>query len=63
MSKTRQFPLSLGARVNHREMARVDAAARIRGVNRSEYIRAATFRMVEEDLRRAAADLEVGPDQ
>ena len=59
MGIARRYPLSLGARVNHREMARIDAAATLRGINRSDYVRLATFRLVDADLHDAAQGHEL----
>lgn len=46
--------LTLAGRVNEREMARVDAAATIRGMSRADYVRAVVLPQAAEDLRRAA---------
>ena len=50
----RAHPLTLGARVDDRELAEVDAAARLKGLNRSEYLRAAVLTQAKRDLRAAA---------
>lgn len=47
----RAHPLTLGARVSGRELARVDAASRLVGLSRSEYLRAAVLPQAERDLR------------
>ena len=48
---TRQ--LTVGTRVNEKELARLDAASRLQRLNRSDYLRQAALRMAEEDLRAA----------
>ena len=47
----RAHPLTLGVRVNDRELSRVDAAARLRGLSRSEYLRKIVLPQAECDLR------------
>ncbi len=47
----RSYPLTLGCRVNDREQARVDAAARLKNLTRAEYVRAAVLPQAERDLR------------
>ena len=51
----RSHPLTLGARVDDRALARVDAAARLRGLSRSEYVRAVMAEQSERDLRAEVA--------
>ena len=55
-----RFPLTVAARVNDREMARVDAASRLRGVVRAEYVRLVVLEATERDLR-AAIETSDGP--
>jgi len=43
--------LTLGCRVNDREQARVDAAARLKNLTRAEYVRAAVLPQAERDIR------------
>ncbi len=51
----RSYPLSLGCRVDFREQARIDAAARLKDLTRAEYVRAAVLPQAERDLRVEAA--------
>jgi uncharacterized protein (DUF1778 family) len=53
----RSHPLTLAGRVNERQLARVDAAARLRGTTRSEYVRETMLAQAERDLR---AEVENG---
>ena len=61
----RSYPLTLGCRVDFREQARIDAAARLRDLTRAEYVRAAVLPQAERDLRAEVAaaygDLGVAP--
>lgn len=57
----RSHPLTLGCRVTSREQARVDAAARLRGLTRSEYLRLAVLGWAERDLRREFSPDPAGP--
>lgn len=50
----RGHPLTVGCRVTEREQARIDAAARIRGLSRAEYVRAVVLPRAADDLREAA---------
>ena len=54
----RSRPHTFGARVDERELARVDAASRLRGLSRSEYLRAAVLSQAEKDLRAEVAATE-----
>lgn len=56
----RARPLTGGTRFDDRELARVDAAARLKGLNRSEYLRAAVLVQAERDLR---AEVETPDDR
>ena len=47
----RAHPLTVGVRVNAQQLARVDAAARLKEQSRSEYLRAVLLRQAERDLR------------
>ncbi len=49
----RAHPLTLAGRVNEPQLAKVDAAARLRGLTRSEYVRAVMLEQAERDLRAA----------
>ena len=51
----RAHPLTLAGRVNDRQLARVDAAARLRGLTRSEYVRTVMSAQAERDLRAEVA--------
>ena len=51
----RAHPLTLAGRVNDRQMARVDAAAMLRGLTRSEYVREVMSAQAERDLRAELA--------
>jgi hypothetical protein len=51
----RSHPLTLAGRVNPAQLARVDAACRLRGLTRSEYVRAVVLDAAARDLR---AELE-----
>ncbi len=51
----RNYPLTLGCRVNDREQARVDAAARLKNLTRAEYVRAAVLPQAERDIRDEVA--------
>jgi uncharacterized protein (DUF1778 family) len=46
---------TIGGRVNEAELARVDAAARLQGVQRARFIVAATLARSTEVLKRAAS--------
>ena len=46
----RARPLTAGTRIDERELAEVDAAARLKGLNRSEYLRAAVVTQAKRDL-------------
>ena len=54
----RSHPLTLGCWVDDREQARIDAAARLRGLTRSEYVRAVVIPASERDLRDEVAATE-----
>ena len=54
----RSQPRTLGARVDDRVLARVDAAARLRGLSRSEYVRAVMAAESERDLRAEVAETQ-----
>lgn len=54
----RSQPFTLGTRCGERTLARVDAAARLRGLSRSEYVRAIMIAASERDLR---AEMEGEP--
>ena len=47
----RAHPLTLAGRVNERQLAKVDAACRLRGVTRSEYVRSVMLSQADRDLR------------
>ena len=49
---TRRFPYFIATRVTDGEQRRVDAAARLRGVNRAQYVRLAVLAAAEADIRR-----------
>lgn len=51
----RSHPFTVAGRVNERQLARVDAAARLKGITRSEYVRDVVLLQAERDLR---AELE-----
>ena len=51
----RSYPSTLGCRVNDREQARVDAAARLKNLTRAEYVRAAVLPQAERDIRNEVA--------
>ena len=55
----RSHRLTLAGRVNDRQLARVDAAARLRGINRSEYVRTIMVAQAERDLRAELAEEEL----
>ena len=57
---TRRHSLTLAGRVNERQLARVDAAARLRGINRSEYVRKIMLAQAERDLRAEVENGEAG---
>ena len=59
---TRRHPLTLAGRVNERQLARVDAAARLRGINRSEYVREIMLAQAERDLRAEVENGEAGAE-
>ena len=54
----RSHPLTLGCRVDDREQARIDAAARLRGLTRSEYVRVVVIPASERDLRAEMAETQ-----
>lgn len=47
-----RYPHTLGCRVNDREQARVDAAARLQGIPRAHYVKRVVLAAAERDLRR-----------
>lgn len=47
----RKYPHTGAGRFNDRELARIDAAARLRGLNRAQYVRQALLERAEADLR------------
>ena len=59
--RSRRFHVS--GRVYEEEQARVDAAARLKGVSRGDYVRAAVLRQAQRDLREAAGEGEPGTDR
>lgn len=46
-----RYPHTCAGRLNDQEMARVDAACRLKGMVRAEYVRQTMIRVAEEDLR------------
>ena len=50
---TRKFPLTLGGRVNEKMLAKVDAAACLKGQPRSQFVVTASLRAAEQVLREA----------
>lgn len=50
----RRFPHTCAGRVSSRELARVDAAARLRGLNRATYVRDAVLAAAARDLQAEA---------
>ena len=48
-----RFPLALGCRVNESQQAKVDAAARLKGLTRAEFVKRAALERATADLRAA----------
>ena len=52
----RSHPLVVGGRVNEKQQAKIDAAAMLRGVPRSQFVAGAAVEKAEEVLRCAVMD-------
>ena len=56
-------PMTLGGRVNEDELARVDAAARLRHQPRAHFVVEATLEMAAQVIQEAAAENPVLAEQ
>ncbi len=50
----RRFSRFIAGRCTDREQSRVDAAARLRGLNRAQYVRSVVLAAAKADIRREA---------